>query len=242
MVSRKEMIQTNASVNFKKIYETNKTNQNDFSFNEFFVEEKNLNHLIRLFSDKKFTNSKLYTKLSRDLVIDVLDNLVDKLKKRNDDLIQDFEIASRVILTTPVLFNNNQDIIKQEYSLFKGLIDRLNHDITSMNYENIELKSFILSINTWSLLLSKNNKEHFNKSDLTDLLSLLFKNQQLTKSDNKVLSLEKSFNHLLRTISFYVIGLDINEENNSLIQETLKDKMNLFTNQLSSPYHEVCLI
>jgi hypothetical protein len=236
------MIQTKTSVNFKKIYETNKTNQNDFSFNEFFVEEKNLNHLIRLFSDKKFINSKLYTKLSRDLVIDVLDNLVDKLKKRNDDLIQDFEIASRVILTTPVLFNNNQDIIKEEYSLFKGLIDRLNHDITSMNYENIELKSFILSINTWSLLLSKNNKEHFNKSDLTDLLSLLFKNQQLTKSDNKVLSLEKSFNHLLRTISFYVIGLDINEENNSLIQETLKDKMNLFTNQLSSPYHEVCLI
>ncbi len=244
MVIKKEIIQSNSCVNFKKTYETNKSNstQNDFSFYDFFAEEKNLNHLIRLFSDKKFKNSKLYSKLSQKYVTSVLNNLKNKLNENNFNSNQDFEIAARVILTSPILFNNNQDILKQEYNLFKGLIDRLNNDISNSNYENMELRSFILSINIWSLLLSKISTDNFNNSDLKNLLNLLFKHEQLIKSDNKILSLEKSFNHLLRAISLYVVGLNVDEQNISSIQDTLKDKINLFKNQLSSPYHEVSFI
>jgi len=116
----------------------------------------------------------------------------------------------------------------------------------NFDMSQLENKSFILSMCTWSIMMMTKNSETLNTvlklESIIEILKSLETLKQQVISDKKIdlMLIERGYVHIMRTLYFSTCvslrGLSI--EKRKLALEPISDVFELLKRQLSSPYHE----
>jgi hypothetical protein len=257
LIKTKRIIEVDGIVLSSNLDETNdgNTDLSSTSFFEQLIDTKQLTQFKRLFDEKRFLNSKLNTQLAAFLQI--------YLKKINKNILScksvktlDYETLIEYFLVAPFLFQTNEILNQQSVELNRNLLTRLNKDIDELiedakndgSADSIELSSFLLSLNIWSLLMSTRMKSFFGDDQqpkkeencflrIVDILKKCDSLERLTKESHRAFrnSMDKLINNLLRSLNYYTSAT----QHLSLALQEIQDVLPLLKLQLSSPFHEV---
>ncbi len=230
---------------------------------EDYIKSKQLTQLVRLFEDRKFTQSKLNSSLLVYLTKNLSNILIEK---ETGKVLTTFNksILIQAFLIAPLIYQNQDHLLNQIVSLNSHLNNMLKNDLLnlSQNFDenkvinaqsNLEMCSFLLSLNIWSLVLFKNYKLNDQNNNIKTLIELLEAIENITLKNKEELSssfrhdfdsFEKCLNHLLRSFNFYLIEFEIKtsksllKDQYDLLRKDIQRVVNLIKNELSSPYHE----
>ena len=221
----------------------------DHDLFDTLLSQKNLTQFTRLFEEKSlFKGSKLNQKLYEYILNE------DEIKKNISNNQVD-PILTELPLVVPFLFRNEAKMVNLMLNIVAFLIEQINTDLneTSIDsqkvkilFDNLERKTFLLSINIWSSLMIKKQEVQLEESIhlICSLLSGLSKLKLIVKekTSNKYdqVLVDKCDNHLLRALNYYVV-LAGGADSNAKAKKSIESIIDLLKNRLSSPYHEVCI-
>ena len=223
-------------------------NKNSFIFSMVmreFLENSNLsiNHWINAFFGKKQVSNE-FLKLSYHSDID---NMVQFNEQVLEKCVKDFELGDNVnqaidFICENIEFNENilNDLRNIEFKLFNSII--YHNSINSVNYCFFNDDNFIFINNNYEIITFKtqNNNIESKKNDNINInldgnlyeISNIFKNNERKNYHNKIIL--KFFNkrNYLISSGFYngeIYLYDINNKNNTLINNPIKDFDNIIT-------------
>lgn len=258
LIRTKRIIEVDGLVANTDADETNeeKSDSSSTSFFKQLISSKQLSQFNRLFNEKRFLNSKLYTQLIA-FVQTYLANMNKEISLCKSVKKLEYGTLIEYFVVAPFLFQTNEKLNQQIVELNRNLLVRLNKDLDDLTgdariaelADSIELSSFLLSLNIWSLLMLTHMKSFFADSKQTikeescfhrilDILKKCDNLEQLTKSESHRRfrnTMDKLVNNLLRSLTYYTSAT----HHLSFSIQEIQDVLPLLKLQLSSPFHEV---
>lgn len=212
LVNHKKIIDTELMENLKSL------SSDSNSVYENFIKLKDMGHVVRFFSDKKFTMSKLASSLENHLSMHV------RLYLDREESAPSLVLLETLLLA-PIVFTNSQTLGELIDRVSATLIDRLKSSLDQNERKETEMNTFLFSVCQWSILML--NRSSSMESRVQAIVDLM---QRLTEH-------EKSVGHLLRSLN-YNLTFSANSDWRLTPIETVLD---LVKSQLSSANHETRL-
>ena len=157
----------------------------------------------------------------------------------------DTVIQKDICVIAPFLFQQNSSIstkihsIKNLNKLIIDNIEKIIQDETSIDFKILENNFLVLSLATWSLIMMNHDTSDGFES-LCNKLNYLEKIRRkgISNKSFPVIQIDKSLNHLLRTVNLCMIQSLKHKDKNEILKP-IENIFDLLKNQLSSPYHQV---